>query len=154
MTITVNPLNTIWYRCSKCEHSFLLSTEDPYIHLLKSKNMNCPDWQTCKGKLKERSLDSKNLPSGYIPRARRISGLDLYQASLGIGLPGERKCSPSALKKLLLGAVIKDIHLEKAGDPNKALLVSISLDNGKTIHVGVSTKGPIVYKMTESAYGR
>lgn len=141
----VNPLATDWYRCSKCKHSFFVNTGDQERHLLK-KTMRCPNYVTCEGQV---FLKTTWPVSGQIPNARWITALELFQAAAGIGLPEERKCSVADVRKAMIGSRIQAVHLEKAPDPKKSILMSFTLDNGKTIHVSSSTKGAIVYKVTE-----
>lgn len=141
----VNPIDTDWYRCSKCEKSYFVKSSDPEKHLLK-KSMRCPNYVRCKGKITTRSW--KN--AGEIRNYYWVTALELYQATAGLGLLSERKCSPLALKKILLGRKIVGLDITEAGDPDKSILTSITIDNGKVIHVASSTKGAIVYKVTEA----
>lgn len=146
---TVNPLNHDWFRCAKCECSFLVKTDDSNNHLLKinKKFLRCPNYITCKGRITKRSF---NLAvSGHIPKARHISALDLYHAISGLGLPGERCCSVADLKKIMIGSKIWSVHLEKMADPKRSIILAIELDNRKIIHITTSTKGAVVYKITE-----
>lgn len=143
---TINPLAVEWHFCSKCKHSYFVHMDDPNRHLIK-KTMRCPNYRTCAGTIRHKT---KWPESGVIKgRTRHISAIELYQASAGIGLPEERKCSPKAMKKMLTGARIMNVMLETAPDPNKSVLVSLALDNGKVIFVTTSTKGALIYKVTE-----
>jgi hypothetical protein len=144
-------MSPLWYFCSKCKNSFLVKGDDAEVHLL-NKQMRCPNFHTCDGKIRQRVIH-KNLPSGVVDKARWIKALHLYQASLGIGFPEERKCSPKHLTQLLVGSRIKTVNLDNAPDPKKSIILSISLDNGKVVHIGTSTKGAIIYKVTEESYG-
>ena len=143
-------MNSLWYYCSKCKNSFLVKGDDTELHLL-TKQMRCPNFRTCEGKIRQR-VPHSNLPMGIVDKARSIKAVHLYQASLGIGLPEERKCSPKDLTNLLIGARIKAIDVEAAPDPKKSVVTSISLDNGKVIHLATSTAGAVIYKVTEEAY--
>ncbi len=146
-TFIVNGLATDWYRCPKCENSFLVSSEDPDKHLLK-RGMRCPNYRECSGNLVQRNFKAN---TGPIPNARKVTAIELYQAAAGIGLPEERKCSPKDIRKLLLGSRISSVHLENAPDPKKSILMSMTLDNGKTVYVTTSTKGAIIYKVTDAS---
>lgn len=148
--MNVNPLSTEWYRCPKCKTSFLVRMDDPDKHLLK-KSMRCPNFVTCEGRINHRIFTTS---TSIIQNARWVTAIELFQAAAGIGLPEERQCSVTDVRKTMLGARISAVHLEKAPDPKKSLLLSLTLDNGKVIHVSSSTKGAIVYKVTEVGHDR
>ncbi|ERR1043165_3669530 len=142
----INTRDTDWYRCSKCEKSyFVKKSKEDNMHLLK-KSMRCPNYVRCKGKITQRSW--KN--SGEVRNYHWVTAIELYQASAGLGLLSERNCSPSMLKKILLGHRTVSVDVSASGDPNKSIVTSLTLDNGKVIHLASSTKGAIVYKITEA----
>lgn len=153
MNHVINALSTVWYFCTKCQSSFLVDMDDSARHLLK-KSMRCPNFITCKGRVNERGFTTKNMPTGEIKNARKVSATELYQATMGIGLANERKCSPRDIRQLLTGARISQVQVEKASDPQKSILLSITLDNGKAVHLSSSTHGAIVYKVTEARHAR
>lgn len=148
---TVNPLAVEWYFCSKCKHSYFVKDQDPNKHLVKP-TMRCPNYRVCKGTVRRKN---KWPESGVIKgQTHHISALDLYQAAAGVGLPEERKCSPKDMKKMLTGARIVNVQLENAPDPDKSVLVSMALDNGKVVFITTSTKGALIYKVTEVGHVR
>lgn len=148
---TVNPLSTDWYRCLKCKMSFFVDSNDDNKHLLKA-TMRCPNYLTCKGNIR---LRQKWPDSGIIPGpVRNLTALELYHATSGIGFPEERRCAPEQMTKIMTGARIYKVHLEKSPDPQKSVLMSMTLDNGKVIHLTTSTKGALIYKITEAGNGR
>ena len=145
--MNINPLSTDWYRCPKCKNSFLVQTSDPDRHLLKkSGSMRCPNFSECGGRLMKRAFTTN---THTIDKARWVSALSLYQAAAGVGLPEERKCSVKDVRKMMVGSRIVAVHLEDAPDPHKSILLSLTLDCGKTLFVSTSTKGAIVYKVTD-----
>src|SRR6185436_8776833 len=139
----INSKDTLWHRCSKCERSFFVKNKDPNLHLLK-KSMRCPNYIRCNGHIIRKSWNN----AGEIRNWKWVSAIELYQASAGIGLESERNCSPDTIRELLLGRRIVSTEILEAGDPKKSILLSITLDNGKAIHLASSTKGAIVYKTT------
>jgi hypothetical protein len=144
---TINPLSyDLWY-CTKCKCSFVVPVEDKNNHLLK-KGMRCPNAIECKGKISPK--DWGKVAFGRLENFQRVSAVELFQASAGVGLPKERNCRPDDIRKLLMGARIVNVHLSPATDPKKSLLFSLTVESGKTIHVATSTSGPIVYKVTEN----
>jgi hypothetical protein len=146
----VNPLSTEWYRCIKCKTSYFIRAGDPELHLLRKK-MRCPQFATCGGNIHHRNF---TVNTHTVPNARWISALELFQAAAGIGLPEERNCSVTDVRRAMVGSRISEVHLEKAPDPKKSILMSFTLDNGKVIHLATSTKGAIIYKVTEAGHGR
>ena len=145
---TIDASSTDWYRCSKCERSFFVRSKDEHQHLLK-KSMRCPNFVRCKGRISRRSWNTADEIRNY----QWVTALELFQASAGLGLKAERNCSPETLKRLMVGSKILSTEVQDTGDPQKSLLMSITLDNGKVIHTASSTKGAIVYKVTEVANG-
>lgn len=141
----INGLAVEWWRCAKCQGSFLVNNDDEHCHLLK-KTMRCPNYVTCKGSIVKKTFTAK---TSLIPHTQHLTAIELFQATCGLGLPGERNCSPEETKKSLEGARIVKAHLEKAGDPKKAILVSLTLDSGKILHLSSSTMGAIVFKVTD-----
>lgn len=149
---------TVIYSCNKCQVSFAVSATDPDIRLLpkpwtkadgkKRTSLNCPN-TPCPGKVRSYAKTNARM----LVMATRVGALELYQACLGLGLEDERQCSPHTIKKLLTGSRIYSVALETMTDPNKALIRSITLEGGKTIHIGPSTHGAVVFKVTETPDG-
>ena len=137
------------YACKKCGSVFGVPLTDPQAHLLK-RSMRCPNSAQCGGKIW--LVMSSNITTNFA--VTKMSALQLYQASLGIGLPKEKKCSPTELKKLMVGAKVTAIQTEKTSDPHRSIIHSLTLDNGKQIHFASSTLGATIYKVTEGARGR
>lgn len=146
--VSVNPLDTEWYRCSKCNKSFFIKTEDPDRHLIK-KSMRCPNFIRCNGRVTRKSWNNVS----EIRNFRWVTAKELYQASAGIGFTSERDCSPDSLKRLLHGIRIIGSELQTTGDPKKSILMSLTLETGKVIHLSSSVKGAIIYKVTEVGDG-
>ena len=132
-----------YYRCNNCESDYFVPLDDPNRHLLK-KTMRCPNYRECKGRIHLKASTNLRINLRLV-----IDATSLFQATVGLGLPNERKCSPNDVKKALLGSRIKAVHLENAADPKKSLIMSLTLDNGKVFHLSTSTRGAIIYKVTE-----
>lgn len=147
--VRINPQETEWYRCPKCQCSFFIKTGDPNKHLLK-KSMRCPNHVRCKGRIVHRTWTADSEVRNF----RWTNALELYQASAGLGFESERDCSPSSLRSLMLGHRIMAAEVEDTGDPKKSILVSVTLETGKIVHLSSSVKGAIVYKVTEVSNGR
>ena len=131
------------YTCKKCRSVYVVSEKDQHIELLK-KIMRCPNAQRCAGKI--RVYANSNIP---VSGSLKVTAVHLYQASMGAGLPDERRCSPKEVRQMLLGATVTGAELEAAPDPHRSLLLSMTLSTGKTLHIASSTKGATIYKVTE-----
>jgi DNA-directed RNA polymerase subunit RPC12/RpoP len=145
---SINIRNTDWYRCIKCGCSFFVKSNDPDKGLLK-RSMRCPNYVRCKGRIIRKSWAN----AGEIRNFRWVRAKELYQACAGLGLESERDCSPETLRRLLHGNRVVATELQDTGDPKKAILLSLTLNTGKTIHLSSSVKGAIIYKVTEAGYG-
>ena len=140
---------TSLYTCRKCRTVFSVSALDSNAHLLK-KSMRCPRAKPCDGRIFHSA--TTNIPPDFAVVS--VDALELYQATMGMGLPKERKCTPAVLEKVLVGAKIKSVHVEAVPATSRSLIFSITLDNGKVVHLAASTKGAAVYRITEEANGR
>jgi len=132
--------------CQKCQTAWAVSDKDPELPLLVIAArglMNCPK-SNCDGQL----IEAKKRA-----RARKISATELYQASCGMGFAFERQCGSREITKLLSGATIKSISVGPSIDPHKTVLKSLTLENGKVVHIGPSTQGAVVFKITENTDG-
>lgn len=128
----------LYVHCSKCANSFAVSSLDPDLRLL-AKPLPCTDSE-CKGTLKKVKNPSEE--------QCKISALKLFQAAGGGGMPSERSaCTDKQLKTVLVGKVIKAVVLENYN--SRVLVKSITLEGGKQIHFASSTKGAVVFKVTE-----
>lgn len=139
--------DNIAYVCPKCATAIVVHVADKDISLLKT-SMRCPS--ECGGR-QTKSI-KQHLKVGFFAKydVKPMSALSFYQASLGCGSPEEKKCGPTAIRKEIIGEKIVSIHLQKSPDPNRSLIFSMSLGNGKTIHFATSTKGATIYRMTSN----
>ncbi len=142
-------MNNQLFTCRKCSRAYAVPALDANLRLLKSR-MRCPNWMTCKGSI-YRGAETNVKPSFHVVM---LSAIELYQASMGTGLPEERKCGPKDLKKIMVGSKITEVQLGDAPAANRSLIHSITLDNGKVLHLAPSTKGASVFKITEVRHGR
>lgn len=149
--MSINSLATDWYRCTKCKKSYLVDINAPgHRGDLLKKSMRCPDSKTCSGNIRLRAWNDSSELELKKWGLMWVTAIDLFQAVAGLGLAAERKCSPNELKKLMTGSRIMSLELAKSHDPQKSILTSLQLDNGKVIHFASSTMGAIVYKVTEA----
>lgn len=78
-----------------------------------------------------------------------ITGLELYQACFGMGLPDEIPKSAETVTALLLAHRIKSVDIES--DANRFYLHEIRLDNGTIVHLSAGSKGAQILKITREA---
>jgi hypothetical protein len=137
------------FTCSrkKCRAAYSVSEEDAHLSLLKS-GTRCPV-EECTGKLRETMSTNVKTITGVTA----ISALELYQATRGAGLPKEKRCSPEAMKKILVGAKITAVHLDKAPVEERSILFSLTLSNKKVVHLATSSLGATIYKVTDHGTG-
>jgi hypothetical protein len=131
------------YICKGCSAAFVVPDSDPNAHLLK-KSMRCPNHEACGGKVKIYAAGNIKVKG-----SQHISALQLFQASFGAGLPNEKRCGPKDLRKLLLGSTITEVDLKASSDPQRSLIISLTLGT-KVIHFASSTLGATVFKVTEA----
>lgn len=140
----MSPTNYI-FSCSKCRTFYSVSATDPDLRLLE-REVSCPNFP-CKGKIVPFVQTNAKM------KAVKVKAVELFQ-SHQMGLGEERKCGPKTLRKLLTGATIKDLDIDKGTGPDRSIIRSITLVGGKTIHLGPSTHGVVVLKVTENRDGR
>jgi len=132
------------YCCLTCRVLYAVPSDDPDLRLLEKPAL-CPNYP-CRGELSPLAETNADI------RAVKVTALELFQAHQ-LGLVSERRCGPEDLQKNLVGWKIISIDMAQASDPNKSILRSITLENGKTVHLGPSTFGAVALKVTENNDG-
>jgi hypothetical protein len=136
-------LNT---HCDKCFQAFeidLNSTEVPMLQDLvdENKTVSCP--RGCGGRVP--MSDDENALRGRHPI--HLSGLSLYQALHGAGLPDEIPCDINVLAALLKANTVINVSVEEHN--KKIYLHEIDMSDGSTIHLAAGLKGALVMKITK-----
>jgi hypothetical protein len=130
------------FRCGACGILFSVSAKDPDLFLLSlGTPLLCPN-HPCKGTIGPFAKTNAKV------KAIKVTASELYQAR-EFGLKEERSCGPKDITKLLEGATIASVEVEEGKFPHRALVRSITLKNGKTLHLGPSTLGVVATKVTE-----
>ena len=131
------------FKCSKCSFGCDLLPDDPRLDLL-ALAMTCPT-EGCAGRLALTPEPTNNL----------MSAAALFGAVRGFGTPEEQECSAKKLVGAMRGARIADVVLEQSTtDQNRSWIRMIVLDNGRTLHLGASRQGALVYKVTGGPDGK
>ncbi len=136
------PMSRFW-SCKKCNSSWAVLRHDADIELLKSKKMRCPNHDVCQGYIYEIT----KLPKSS-DKVTRLAAVTLWQGTMGVGLPEQRRCTPEELLKVMKGAKIETAVLESASNPQRSIIHCLILDNGKTIHFAPSPNGALIFKVT------
>jgi hypothetical protein len=121
----------------RCGAKYTVSEQDPNKHLV-------PDRFKCwvKGCRFYQNRNDDLVASAVTQAAF------LYQVLSGIGTEDERKCGPADVRKMVLGKKVVAVSVEPASDKHRSLITSLTLEDGKTIHLAPSTRGVTIYKVT------
>jgi hypothetical protein len=128
----------VTFRCGKCKTGFKVMVSLEEATLLGTRP-RCPV-DGCKGRMS---------PGDPKEKDQIISGIDLYIAVSGQGLPEEkREAGIMKLLSSLKGKRIVSLKLKRAGDV-RSIIESLTIEGGKTFHFASSTKGATIFKVTE-----
>jgi hypothetical protein len=132
------------YECVECGSSYRVSKMDDELHLLMVV-MSCPE-SCCSGEVR--------IVEDPASEPKRTTAKILFEACMGKGFPAERKCSPEALRELLVGAFITYVDVEDVKvDQDRSIIQSMSVGvrDGKsyTVHFAMSNNGATIYKVIQ-----
>ena len=102
--------------------------------------MTSPPCPWCHGIMRQSKRTGSNDPV--------VSVRTAYEALSGLGWPEEQVCSPTQMKKLLVGKKITAVEVEVGTKPSRSILHSITLEDGRTLYLGSSPLGAVAYKVT------
>lgn len=134
----------LYYVCDKDKIVFAVNRIDKQVALL-GVVLSCP---ICRENI---SIDTTLLanPPGY--KIKAISALELFQASSGVGFSDEQTITIERVKALISDGTL--VALKMAEDGERVVVDFFTIDSpvaGKhTFHLGTSTKGVIIYKITD-----
>lgn len=149
--VKVEGLEYRWY-CARCKECYEINPLDPKRELLASNGMRCPKFDICGGYLQHRGQKRINVVKDW--KVHQVKAHDLWLATQGFGMVGERKCSPARLLQLMTSRIIAGAELEPAGPGGsmRAIIKTLSVhtDKGlKVLHFASSSKGATIYKVTD-----
>ncbi len=135
----------ISYQCETDKVDYRVSKMDPQLHLL-GVVLPCP---TCRTPMTitEAKIDFAVKDVWSI---KRISALELFQASNGLGFKSEQDAASLGKISQCVGAKIKSISMEEVGP--RVIVNSITVEDNTGLHVlhfGTSTKGAVIYKVVQ-----
>lgn len=145
--------------CSSCLQSFTLIVETAEVPLVKeiaSEDGNmCPCPRLCGGTInltwdpvmKAMATDSR------LKQSMNLTGKQLYQAIMGMGLPDEVPRTPDTIDSILRANKVSSTSIEERD--GKMYLHELHLENGYVVHLASGLKGAQVLKITKGvANGR
>jgi len=127
-----------YFKCEVCSFSAFIAVVDPELGLLQG-NIRCPS-KDCSGSL----LATKT----KIKEAKFYSARALWDLSVGLGKKEDSWIPEARLKKILEGAVIKEIEVVELEGKNRCIINNITLSDNTVVHLASSTHGATVYKVT------
>jgi hypothetical protein len=143
--------------CNSCLQPFLLIIEPSEVHLIKEISdelgETCPCPRLCGGSInlvgdpviKTMTTDRR------MKEPMTVTGRQLYQAVLGMGLPDEVPKSMETVDSLLrANKIVKTLIEEHSG---KLYLHELHLENGVVLHLASGLKGAQVLKVTRAING-
>lgn len=149
MSEVVENLEYRWY-CPACKEGYEISPTDPDFGMLPL-SMRCPQYDVCHHMLVKRGRKRANELKNQ--KVHKVKAKDLFLASQGFGTVGERRCSPTYLKKLMLQRFIIDVELEPVSvGVSRSIIKKLTLhtDKGpKVLHFATSGMGATIYKVTD-----
>jgi hypothetical protein len=135
----------ICYSCEKDKTIYLVSKMDPQLNLL-GLVLPCP---ICREPIQIADHDGESpLKNGW--SLKRISALELFQASNGLGFKSEQDAASIGRISQCVGAKIKSISMEEVGP--RVIVNTITVEDAtglRILHFGTSTKGATIFKVVQ-----
>ena len=94
-----------------------------------------------------RAIRDIEVPEALPDAQVELTPEEYFRALHGFGLPDEINCPPEVIRSLLLTNQVVGVGVDLA-PKQRTILNSLDLANGLTLHLGVSTQGPVIYKIT------
>lgn len=143
--------------CNSCLQPFRLIIEPADVSLVKEisdeNGETCPCPRLCGGSIN--LVGDQVIKSMSEDRRLRepmvVSGKQLYQAVMGIGLPDEVPKSVETVDSLLRANRVVKVSIEE--HDGRLYLHELQLENGSVVHLASGMKGAQVLKVTRSPNG-
>lgn len=139
--------------CTTCFQPYKLLIQASDVGLVKEistkEGKACPCPRRCGGEINLVG-EAAGIPENTNLREPiEITGLQLYQAVGGLGLPDEMPKDKEIVTSLLKGNKVSQVIVDEAN--GSLFLHSIGLDNGVTIHLTSGARGARVLKITKES---
>lgn len=89
-------------------------------------------------------IDDKDLE---LLKIHDLNPQEAFQALHGMGLPKERECSADSVLTTIVGRTIRSVDIQDLTGANRAIVHSITLDDGMRIYLASSPLGAVVYRV-------
>lgn len=80
-------------------------------------------------------------------KVRELSAQELFAALNGLGTPDEMICDASTVREVFTRP-IKKVHGNTVANTSRFLIEAIEFEDGTKIHLGASSHGALVYRIT------
>lgn len=139
--------------CNSCFQPYILLVQPSDVALVRDiadeNGLTAPCPRLCGGRINlngdqviEAIQEGKKLAEPLT-----ITGLELFKAVNGAGLPDEIAKDWDVLVSLFRSNKVVDVNIEEAN--GKFYLHEVKLERGITVHLGASPRGAIVVKVTK-----
>lgn len=138
--------------CSACVQPYKLLIQPSDLELVKQVATNegrtCPCPRLCGGEIN--LTGDREVAAGVVLRDPiEITGLQLYQAVGGLGLPDEIPKDVTVIDSLFKARRVIGIDVEESG--GNFYLSEIQLEGGVTVHLSSGSRGARILKITKEA---
>jgi hypothetical protein len=137
-----------YFVCKDCLTGLRVSGSDAEVRTLLvppwyPHDYPCPN---CEGKM---SYVGPNVASESLAKLNihNVTALEAFPLFYGLGLPEERDCGETAVRGALVGSVVQSVEVTQVRGHNRAVIHSITLSNGLTLHMAASGEGAVVYRI-------
>lgn len=142
----------VFFSCTNLECCFVARVHGPdskeIEHLLGPPSDWFPDKYPCPQCGSQCAVSTKSNPGD---RPVDLTAQEAFIAFSGGGLPTEQECSATRVEKLLRELSIKRVVARHIRGTNRCTLDLLELCDGTTLHLGASTHGACVYRISGSA---
>ena len=137
------------FPCFQCGHAIrVIEVGTDTEHMIGAKSEKWPDkfqCPICDGSVTA-VLEMDLTP--FMQRSFQIHDLEPLEAYLafdGMGMPEEASSNPGSVEEALKSGVVK-VRCEPALGTTRTVITSIECSNGKTLYLGASPLGAVVYR--------
>jgi len=136
--------------CNSCFQAYEIILGAGDMELMKSLTQGdstaaCP--RGCGGRINMAPNDTILAMAGKFKEPLHLTGIELYQALGGMGLPDEVPKDPEVIAALLKANKVVAVSMETVGP--RIYLHEITLENGMIIHLSSGARGASVLKVTK-----
>jgi len=146
--------------CMKCKHGLRISPGDTSGALSEVEALLGPNTEYYPDKYPCWHCEEKG--AEFVPLAdvsalrlvdiREVTPHEAYAAIHGLGVPEEQDCSAAAVERLFLERKVVKVRTEQIRNSHRCILKEIELEGGMKVHLGSSTYGATVYRVSQPTH--